>query len=268
MNVHRLPASFLNQPIRVHVVGCGGSGSAIASGLPYLHQAIIARGHPYGLDVTLQDGDTISLTNCVRQPFSQGEIGHHKATVLATRINLFWGLRWKAIPRNLTAEDRNVDAHILIGCVDSAAARRTLRDYCVARFPRVIDYWLDLGNNADDGQFILGQPLPRVAEDTPTRLLTAPELFPAILEDAGGELLPSCSAQEALTRQAPFVNQVLANHALSLLARLFTGEITHHGGFVNLATGQARPLPIRERILPAQKGARARRRDKRPRVSV
>ena len=32
---------------------------------------------------------------------------------------------------------------------------------------------------------------------------------------------PSCSAVEALERQEPFVNPILANHALALLARLF-----------------------------------------------
>jgi hypothetical protein len=31
--------------MRVLVVGCGGNGSAIAAGLPYLHQALLAYGH-------------------------------------------------------------------------------------------------------------------------------------------------------------------------------------------------------------------------------
>jgi hypothetical protein len=69
--------------------------SAIAAGLPYLHQAMVALGHPHGLDVTLVDGDRISRTNCIRQPFSESEIGLHRATVLATRINLFWALGGK-----------------------------------------------------------------------------------------------------------------------------------------------------------------------------
>jgi len=86
---HQIPAALLEKKIQVTVVGCGGTGSAIASGLPHLHQAMVALGHPHGLDVTLVDGDRISRTNCVRQPFSESEIGLHKATVLATRINLF-----------------------------------------------------------------------------------------------------------------------------------------------------------------------------------
>ena len=46
-------------------------------------------------------------------------------------------------------------------------------------------------------------------------------------------------------RQEPFVNQVLAQHALALLARLFRyGEISNHGGFINLATGATSVLRI------------------------
>ena len=86
---HQIPASLLEKKVRITVVGCGGTGSAIAAGLPHLHQAMLASGHPYGLDVTLIDGDRISRTNCVRQPFSESEIGLYKSTVLATRGNLF-----------------------------------------------------------------------------------------------------------------------------------------------------------------------------------
>ena len=56
---------------------------------------------------------------------------------------------------------------------------------------------------------------------------------------------PSCSAAEALDRQEPFINQILAQHALALLGRLFRhGTVSYHGGFVNLATGTCAPLRI------------------------
>ncbi len=45
--------------VRVLVVGCGGTGSSILGGLPYLHQAMLVQGHPYGLHVTVMDGDTV-----------------------------------------------------------------------------------------------------------------------------------------------------------------------------------------------------------------
>lgn len=36
--------------------------------------------------------------------FQRGEIGLYKGIVLVNRINLFWGVNWKAIPRALTAQ--------------------------------------------------------------------------------------------------------------------------------------------------------------------
>ena len=35
--MHILDAELLRRPVRVLVVGCGGTGCAIAGGLPYLH---------------------------------------------------------------------------------------------------------------------------------------------------------------------------------------------------------------------------------------
>ena len=72
---HTVDPQLLERPIRILVVGCGGNGSAIVSGLPYLHQALLAFGHPGGLAVTLIDPDTVTETNCVRQPFCRTEIG-------------------------------------------------------------------------------------------------------------------------------------------------------------------------------------------------
>lgn len=263
---HRLAADLLERPVRVLVVGCGGSGSAIAGGLPYLHQAIVARGHPYGLEVTFQDGDTVSPSNCVRQPFSRGEIGHPKASILATRLNLFWGLNWTAIPRHLTRADKlTLSYDILIGCVDTISARRLIHELATDTVAD-LRYWLDLGNDAEEGQYVLGQPRNAVNRKLDPRLPTVAELYPELVDTSRPVPdLPSCSAAEALTRQAPFVNQVIANHALSLLARLFAGGVDHHGAFVNLATGRANALPV-----PAKqsKGARARRRSKRKAVAA
>lgn len=218
---HNLSPELLRRPVRVLVVGCGGNGSAVTAGLPYLHQAMLVHGHPGGLDVTLMDGDVVSATNCVRQPFSQSEIGHSKAVVLVSRVNLFWGLNWHAMPEHFCSST-NVDrVDILIGCVDSRAARRTMAEKVAGRRSSV-SYWLDLGNHATGGQFVLGQPWNWRNKRSATRLRTAAELFPELIDaslDNDGQ--PSCSAVEALERQEPFVNATLATHALALLARLF-----------------------------------------------
>jgi hypothetical protein len=72
--------------------------------------------------VTLMDGDIISPANCVRQPFSSAEIGLAKAVVMISRLNLFWGLDWTAIPEFLSAQSKISGFDVVIGCVDTRAA--------------------------------------------------------------------------------------------------------------------------------------------------
>jgi PRTRC genetic system ThiF family protein len=108
-------------------------------------------------------------------------------------------------------------------------------------------YWLDLGNNADSGQFVLGQPENQRNKARDLRLPTAPELFPELINPKldKKDRLPPCSALEALERQEPFVNQTLAYQALAMLARLLRyGRLSYHGGFVNLRTGRTTALPV------------------------
>ena len=213
-------------------------------GLPYLDQALRAWGRFAGLDVVLMDADTVSEINCIRQPFSVSDIGQNKATVLINRINLFWGTHWRAEPRyfdkNTFEKNRITTIEILIGCVDSRAARRVIAESLFKHNNGTV-YWLDLGNNAASGQFVLGQPLNYSNRRSTQRLRTVSELYPEIIDaEAGEDPLPSCSAIEALERQEPFINQ-----ALAMLARLLRyGKIAHHGGFFNAATGKVMALPV------------------------
>lgn len=259
---HLLPVELLKGRVHILVVGCGGTGSTIATGLVYLHQAMLAYGHPGGLRVTLVDGDRISRANCVRQPFSESEIGLYKADVLTTRINLFWGLDWESDVRFLDAQwSSGVDYDIVISCVDSRKARKLITQ--TDAYQRAL-YWLDLGNNADTGQFVLGQPENPTIKD---RLPHVADLFPEIIDPQldAKDKLPSCSALEALESQSPFVNQTLAYQALALLAQFFRhGRLTYHGAFLNLSTLRMSPLPVDpavwQRIRDAKQPAQARKR--------
>ena len=231
-------------PVQIAVVGAGGNGSSILLGLPYLHQAMRAWGHP-GLQVVLIDGDRVTATNCVRQPFAQNDIGQFKSSVLVGRVNLFWGLHWEASTEFLSkknAEELLDRQDIVIGCVDTKSARAILHRAFTGqkRFP---EYWLDLGNRAATGQFVLGQSSRSTAAH---RLPTVAELYPEIIDTSTVEDdLPSCSAEEALQKQEPFTNQTLAMHALAMLTQLFRyGAINHHGGFFNARNGVVQPIPV------------------------
>src|SRR5580692_4904 len=130
---HLLPPDLLRpRPVRVLVVGAGGTGSAVVMGLPYLDQAMRVWGHPHGLDVSMMDADVVSATNCVRQPFAASDIGQNKATVLINRINIFWGTKWKAIPNRFHVRsfenDRGNAPDVLIGCVDTREARKAIEE--------------------------------------------------------------------------------------------------------------------------------------------
>jgi PRTRC genetic system ThiF family protein len=245
MKSHHIHPELLKHKVRVLVVGCGGNGSAVAAGLPYLHQALLACGHPEGLHVTLLDPDAISATNCVRQAFSQSEIGLYKSVVLANRLIMFWGLDWEGIPERLDPKRRLDGVDIVIGCVDTRKARAAIAKW--ADDWSEVDYWLDLGNHADSGQFVLGEPLNRRNRRHRLRLRTISELFPEVIQTGlDGDGLPTCSAAESLDRQEPFVNPTLANHALALLARLSRyGTIGYHGAFVSVSSVAAvQPLRV------------------------
>ena len=102
------------------------------------------------------------------------------------------------ISRNYTGDDLRV--HIVVGWVDTRAARAAIRD-AVSNWSTV-SYWLDVGNNADSGQFILGEPLNERNRRARLRLPTAAELYPEIADPSlDNDREPSCSAIEALDRQ-------------------------------------------------------------------
>lgn len=132
----------------------------------------------------------------------------------------------------------------VISCVDTRSARADIAKLVGGNAN--VTYWLDLGNGADGGQFVLGQPWNRRNPRRAERLRTASELFPEIADTTRGEIdAPSCSVLEALERQEPFVNQTLASHALALLARLFRhGGLNVHGAFVSVAQQRVQPLAI------------------------
>jgi PRTRC genetic system ThiF family protein len=167
-----------------------------------------------------------------------------KAIVLAHRINLFWGLNWQGMQATIQQLKKGSDVDFVIGCVDTRKARRAVDKWALRS--RVL-YWLDLGNNASSGQFVLGQPKNSANRKKKNRLPTVAELYPEILKrDTKEDDQPSCSAAEALTRQEPFINQNLAYQALAMLTQLLRhGSVSYQGGFCNLATGQLAPIPIR-----------------------
>lgn len=245
---HTAP-EFLSNRFSIALVGVGGTGSHMLSGLARLHTALLALGHG-GFSVDVFDPDRVTESNVGRQLFSPADVGQFKASILVHRTNLFYGLNWNAHARKFTsqiARDRYSRTHdIVISCVDTKAARRSI--HRVARSCHDRRYWLDLGNDARTGQVVLGEVESgkRARNKEARRLPTVLELFPEMSrKDSQEDLTPSCSLAESLERQDLFINQTVATFALDLLWQLLRrGGIDHHGAFINLTTGRVTPLPI------------------------
>ena len=54
------------------------------------------------------------------------KIGLTKAVVLATRLNLFFGLRWAAIPEHFAGQREMPRVDVVVGCVDTRRARAAI----------------------------------------------------------------------------------------------------------------------------------------------
>lgn len=243
MTTHLIHPTLLAQRVRIALVGCGGNGSQMLTGLARLHIALCALGHP-GLYVNAFDPDAVSEANIGRQLFAPADVGTNKASVLIHRLNAFYGLGWDDSPRHFHHHSGKHD--IVISCVDSRAARASVRHILSLRGWHPF-YWMDLGNRAADGQVVLGIPAwNQKHARNPLRLPTAPELFPEIADTRLKEdNTPSCSLAEALGRQELFINQAVVTIALQILWQLFRfAQIDWHGAFVNLKTGRTTALPV------------------------
>ena len=240
---HYLPAVFDNRTISILLVGCGGNGAQMLMGLASLDTALRAISSR-SLHVTVIDDDIVTEANLGRQPFYRCDLGNSKARTLTERVNLAHGLSWTAVHGRAPAAIGVERADILISCVDTASARRALAAP-LGQNRSVPAYWLDLGNRATDGQYLIGCPGRATNRGSP-RLPTVLEYFPELAdENIPDDDAPSCSVAEALERQSLFVNRVLASHALALLFDLLgRGSIGHAGAFLNLATAQAVPIPL------------------------
>jgi PRTRC genetic system ThiF family protein len=232
------------RPIDIALIGAGGTGSQILSGLARMNQALKTLGSS-GLHVRVFDGDSVSLSNVGRQLFSPSDIGKNKAVVLVTRLNMFFGTSWEAYAFNVSKGLR-LPGGIVISAVDDVNARHIIRD--IGKNSGAV-YWVDTGNTASTGQVVLGT-LNKVAQpekSCPEYLPHVLDLYQGIMEEESRKPYqgPSCSLQESLRRQDLFINQWVATCALEIIWKTFRyGQVKLHGAFVNLNTMTVRPLPV------------------------
>ena len=262
--IHFTDSRLINppNPISVNLIGVGGTGSQVLTGLAKINHALIALGHP-GLAVRAFDGDRITEANLGRQAFAEAELGLNKAVALIQRINRFFGTGWKAIPEyyadKLPEKFKSFGrANIFISCVDKVATRfqiaKLLQNY-PAYQQHLRDspyYWIDCGNGNDSGQVILStivkikQPQSKKYQTVATLPFITTEFKELLEEQAGQEHnSPSCSLAEALTHQDLFINSFIAQICCKLFwGMLREGLTDKRGVFVNLRDFRTQPLKV------------------------
>jgi PRTRC genetic system ThiF family protein len=241
--------------LTIFLVGGGGTGSHVLSGLAAINKSLIALDHP-GIHVTLFDDDTISETNVGRQLFFESDIGQKKANVLISRINRSFGFDWKAKAMkynvDMTDNDRKFSANIIITCVDSIKSRvevdEFLKEVSSNRRSYTDDtkfyYQIDCGNSANSGQIFVGsngsikQPGSKQFEPV-FDLGNTRWHFNGVKDEPN---TPSCSTAEALFKQNLFVNKIIATYCCHILwTMLREHRLTHKGVYINLQTLNTNP---------------------------
>lgn len=240
----------ITKPIHITLVGCGGTGSAVANMCFKLHTVLIKLGGK-GLDLTCYDPKRVSEANRGRQAFwSSNDVGHYKANIVINRFNQFGGTEWSSVAEHYDGNGGNTD--IIITTVDSAQARLDIGRKLKTNATRhKSQFWLDLGNSENSGQALLGSMSGYTSKN---KLVSPLDLFEKSWVEAtkNDEVIaqPSCSTEEAIKKQAFGVNDSLVANAFSMILfpLLRNGEIKNHGFIMDLNECSTHAIPVDENV--------------------
>ena len=256
------PARLQLRPFR-HVsfllVGCGGTGSHLLSGIATLMMELEA--HGISCDLSLCDPDTVEKQNVGRQLFSAGEIGLSEAQALARRMLAAYGRVVTASTDPIAEKNflgpppRNVIG-VVIGAVDNSAARAVIAQQIQNGDGNL--WWLDCGNENYSGQVAIGNTTD--AKDfTPemgmVSCLPAPHVvYPDLIEEPKKKRpagpAASCATALASGDQGLMVNRMVAAWALSMLdALLLRNDLRYFAVDFDLLYGGVRSRAICEETL-------------------
>lgn len=253
------------ESVYLTLVGCGGTGSHIASGLVAIAQALTARN--IHVDMHLVDPDRVEPQNVGRQLFSLAEVGQPKASAIADRLNNAFGLAVGASVRRIDARDTFCSPHdrdalnLVVGAVDNPAARAHLAR-AVKKAAGAL-WWLDCGNDHHSGQVALGncadrrsiQPALGLVENLPAPhlvypdLITSPSPHRGEARGEGRSRRRSCAQDTANGEQGLMVNRMAAAWACALLHDFLLGDLRYFALAFDLQWGGVRTWPLDEETL-------------------
>jgi len=237
----------LNKPVKIVMLGAGGTGGYIA---PHLYRLL------HTLDrytkVVVCDGDIIEEKNLVRQNFISADLGKNKAQVLAERYASAFGLEISYIPEYIEDESRLAELvrpdvysvgpysyqtdeghSILIGCVDNNRSRQL----CHQVFKRSDNLiYIDSGNGEHTGQVVCG-----IKRSGRTYYKPIGDVYPDVLTDTDKFPTQLSCAEASVSAPQSIVANIMAGTAvvsylynILVLGNIETRSVTFSTKTVNL----------------------------------
>ena len=239
---------------RIDLIGCGGTGAILAE-----HLARWIVGIPLNCRLVLWDGDVVEQENLVRQQFSPWELGRNKAEALATRLSGQLGIAVSFMPhRFVGSSSMSARAELMITCTDTILSRKAVAtSVTTSRYTRAC--WLDVGNELQTGQAVLGTTHDPdllgkewvLWDDTPyiQSLPDMAAITPEILRKRSEPPTAGCAVRPFL-HQGPAVN-LAAAMAAAMIARqvLIDRTVRTAQVWFDVAAGRMLPVPITRELF-------------------
>lgn len=141
------------------MIGVGGTGGCLFTKLVRFLAGTTFEN--MNISLRIMDGDFVEAKNLVRQPFTDEDIGMNKAVALASAAEEVLGLKVKAYPQYLRAENASIlskklseenssskDLRIVIGAVDNHVCRKLLHQFFLDYRKSEMLFYIDTANGA------------------------------------------------------------------------------------------------------------------------
>jgi hypothetical protein len=222
----------------------------------------------------LVDFDRVESHNLLRQNFFAGEVGKFKSQALAERLSRQYDRKigYSVMPYERDMFDEPMGAGmyhkamslIIIGCVDTAEARRSIADSMSSNWN---NWWLDAGNGHHSGQVLLGNTGKAdglkesfdIASHAVSRLPLPSLQLPALLIPQVEKTRPrDCAEAIEDDEQSPTINQAMAMLVVDFVYRLLSGTLTNMGTYIDLDAGTLQTVPATPAIVARMCGLKVR----------
>jgi PRTRC genetic system ThiF family protein len=214
------------------IVGCGGTGAFVADGICRL---LIGRQN----QLILIDHDRVEDHNLKRQAFYTEDLGRFKSETLAKRLAANYN---REIKYSVYPYSNNSISGLTIGCVDNAAARKSISD--AQKYLQ--GWWIDAGNGQHSGQVIIGNsysaaqlgesfdPAKNIVQKLPVPTIQQPSLLIPVPKT---EQQQDCAEAVRDDEQSPVINQAMASLVLHFVHKLINGQLSWMGAYLDLEAG-------------------------------